>query len=58
MGALPTLYAATAPDVKGNDYYGPGRLSGDAGLSDAGGFLRRVARMSARRGSCGWSPSG
>jgi NAD(P)-dependent dehydrogenase (short-subunit alcohol dehydrogenase family) len=27
MGALPTLYAATAPDVQGGDYYGPdGRL--------------------------------
>ena len=24
MGALPTLYAATAPDVRGGDYYGPG----------------------------------
>jgi hypothetical protein len=23
MGALPTLYAAIAPDVKGGDYYGP-----------------------------------
>jgi NAD(P)-dependent dehydrogenase (short-subunit alcohol dehydrogenase family) len=23
MGALPTLYAATAPDVQGSDYYGP-----------------------------------
>jgi NAD(P)-dependent dehydrogenase (short-subunit alcohol dehydrogenase family) len=23
MGALPTLYAATAPDVQGGDYYGP-----------------------------------
>ena len=23
QGALPTLYAATAPDVKGGDYYGP-----------------------------------
>jgi len=23
MGALPTLYAATAPDVRGGDYYGP-----------------------------------
>jgi len=23
MGALPTLYAATAPDVKSGDYYGP-----------------------------------
>jgi NAD(P)-dependent dehydrogenase (short-subunit alcohol dehydrogenase family) len=25
MGALPTLRAATAPDVRGGDYYGPGR---------------------------------
>ena len=24
MGALPTLYAAVAPDVHGGDYYGPG----------------------------------
>lgn len=24
MGALPTLYAATAPDVMGGDFYGPG----------------------------------
>ena len=23
MGALPTLYAATGPDVQGGDYYGP-----------------------------------
>ncbi len=23
MGALPSLYAATAPDVKGDTYYGP-----------------------------------
>lgn len=26
MGALPTLRAATAPDVRGGEYYGPGRL--------------------------------
>ena len=26
MGALPTLYAATVPDVQGGDYFGPGRL--------------------------------
>lgn len=25
MGALPTLYAATAPDVRGGDYFGPSR---------------------------------
>lgn len=23
MGALPTLYAATAPDVQGGDFFGP-----------------------------------
>lgn len=26
MGALPTLYAATAPDVRGGDYFGPDGL--------------------------------
>ena len=26
MGALPTLYAATMPDVRGGDYYGPGGM--------------------------------
>ena len=25
-GALPTLYAATATDVQGGDYFGPGRI--------------------------------
>lgn len=28
MGALPTLYAATAPDVRGGDYYGPRNWGG------------------------------
>ena len=28
MGSLPVLYAATSPDVKGGEYYGPGRLKG------------------------------
>ncbi len=32
-GALPTLYAATSPDVKGGDYFGPsGLISGLIGL--------------------------
>jgi len=31
MGALPTLYAATAPDVKGGNYLGPDRLMGMRG---------------------------
>jgi len=31
MGALPTLYAATAPDVKGGDYIGPNGIGELAG---------------------------
>jgi NAD(P)-dependent dehydrogenase (short-subunit alcohol dehydrogenase family) len=31
MGALPQLYAATAPDVSGGDYIGPGGLFGQRG---------------------------
>jgi hypothetical protein len=26
MGVLPSLYAATAPDVRGGDYYGPSSI--------------------------------
>jgi NAD(P)-dependent dehydrogenase (short-subunit alcohol dehydrogenase family) len=36
MGALPTLYAAVAPDVQGNDYYGPG------GFQELGGYPKKV----------------
>ncbi|MBG6223537.1 NAD(P)-dependent dehydrogenase (short-subunit alcohol dehydrogenase family) [Arthrobacter sp. CAN_A2] len=36
-GALPTLYAATAPDVRGGDYYGP------SGLGETRGAPRLVA---------------
>lgn len=36
MGALPTLYAATAPDVRGGDYFGPG------GLWEMRGYPKRV----------------
>jgi hypothetical protein len=32
MGALPSLYAATAPDVRGGDYFGPNRLLGQRGF--------------------------
>jgi NAD(P)-dependent dehydrogenase (short-subunit alcohol dehydrogenase family) len=31
MGALPQLHAATAPDVTGGDYFGPGGLFGQRG---------------------------
>ncbi len=37
MGALPTLYAATAPDVKGSDYYGP------SGRQEMKGYPKKVA---------------
>ena len=36
MGALPTLYAAVAPDVQRNDYYGPG------GFQEFGGYPKKV----------------
>lgn len=36
QGALPTLYAAAAPDVKGGDYYGPN------GIAEARGYPKRV----------------
>ena len=36
MGALPTLYAATAPDVRGNEYFGPD------GFQEIRGHPRRV----------------
>lgn len=31
MGALPQLYAASMPDVRGGDYYGPDRMGGNRG---------------------------
>ena len=40
-GALPTLYAATAPDVKGGEYFGP------AGFMECFGPPKR-ARSTAR----------
>ena len=36
MGALPTLYAATAPNVRGGDYYGP------SGLGEWRGYTKKV----------------
>lgn len=43
IGALPTLRAATAPDVQGGDYYGPG------GLGEARGFPVKVSSSRAAR---------
>jgi NAD(P)-dependent dehydrogenase (short-subunit alcohol dehydrogenase family) len=36
MGALPTLYAAVGPDVKGNDYIGP------SGFQETRGYPKKV----------------
>ena len=36
MGALPTLYAATAPDVQGGDFVGP------SGLMEMRGYPQKV----------------
>jgi NAD(P)-dependent dehydrogenase (short-subunit alcohol dehydrogenase family) len=41
MGALPTLRAATAPDVEGGEFYGPG------GLGEQRGYPKRVKYSSA-----------
>jgi len=41
MGALPTPYGATAPEVRGGDYFGP------SGLGEMGGSPKKV-RSSAR----------
>jgi NAD(P)-dependent dehydrogenase (short-subunit alcohol dehydrogenase family) len=43
MGALPQLYAATAPDVVGGEYFGPDRLFGQRG------HPTRVSRSKAAR---------
>jgi hypothetical protein len=40
-GALPTLRAATAPDVRGGDYFGPG------GLYEMRGYPKRVGASDA-----------
>jgi len=44
MGALPTLYAAVAPDVQGNDFYGPGGRFENSGYPkkvEAGGQAKK-----------------
>jgi len=43
QGALPQLYAATMPDVTGDDYFGPD------GLFERAGYPKRVGRTGAAR---------
>jgi hypothetical protein len=40
MGALPTLYAATSPDVRGAQYFGPDQLFGMRGYPKQVHFVR------------------
>ena len=44
MGALPSLYAATAPGVQANDYIGPNSL-----LMEIRGYPKKVGRSSAAK---------
>ncbi len=49
-GALPSLYAATAPDVRGGQYFGPDRLFGMRGHPREVAFVRAATnREDARR---------
>jgi NAD(P)-dependent dehydrogenase (short-subunit alcohol dehydrogenase family) len=49
-GALPTLYAASAPDVTGGSYYGPNQLGGMRGYPKKVRFVRAARSVeSARR---------
>ena len=43
IGALPQLYAATMPDVRGNDYWGPD------GFMEQRGYPTRVGRTKRAR---------
>ena len=50
MGALPTLFAATAPSVQGGDYYGPDRMFETWGHpTKVGSSARSRDALSARR---------
>jgi hypothetical protein len=42
QGALPTLFAATAPSVRGGDYYGPSRHLHMVGPPAPAGLPRRA----------------
>lgn len=48
-GALPTLYAATMPDVRGNDYYGPDGLAGLRGFPARASRRRNAVDPAAAR---------
>ena len=49
MGALPQLYAATMPDVEGNDYWGPDGLLEQRGHPKKVGRTRRASDPDAAR---------
>jgi NAD(P)-dependent dehydrogenase (short-subunit alcohol dehydrogenase family) len=47
QGALPSLYAATAPDVRGGEYFGPSRMFGMLGAPERARSSPRSKDMSA-----------
>ncbi len=47
MGALPTLYGATAPDVQGAQYFGPDQLFGMRGYPKRVHFVRAATKPEA-----------
>ena len=53
MGALPQLYAATAPGVRGGDYFGPDGLGELWGQPEAGSSPTRARRTPTRRAPVG-----
>lgn len=54
-GALPTLYAATAPDVVNGTFYGPTGLAGMRGAPGVSGYSKRANDRALRQGL--WSAS-
>jgi NAD(P)-dependent dehydrogenase (short-subunit alcohol dehydrogenase family) len=49
MGALPTLYAATAPGVRGGQYFGPDQLFGMRGYPKQVRFVRAATNPEVAR---------
>ena len=55
MGALPSLYAATAPGVRGGDYFGPGGFAEMWGAAEEGAARAGARTTPAMRRSSGRS---
>ena len=49
MGAFPQLYAASMPDVRGGDYFGPDRMGGNRGYPKKVGSSRASRNVDTAR---------